>query len=88
MIHDTPNGQTQHEQPKWPATRIVHCPNGPVNACDEHAKQITGLMSFLGAHIVHTAAADGAQCENCVNEHKGSNVELRGCAGLYQRSPS
>jgi len=52
----------------WPATRTVHCPSGPVHACDLHASQITGLMRFLGAHAAHTMAPDGAQCENCKNE--------------------
>jgi hypothetical protein len=27
-------------------------------------------MRFLGAHVVHTAAPDGAVCENCENEAK------------------
>lgn len=60
----------------YPATRTVHCPNGPTHACDEHAAQITGLMQYLGAHVVHTAAPDGAQCANCVNA--ASNNEVRG----------
>lgn len=60
----------------WPATRTVHCPNRPVNACDRHVEQITGMMAFLGTHVIHTAAPDGAQCDNCVNEHKEPNELL------------
>jgi hypothetical protein len=55
---------------QFPATRTVHCPNGPVHACDDHAANITGLMAFLGIHAVHTAAPDNAECENCVNAAK------------------
>ena len=58
------------ETKSFPATRTVHYPSGPTNACDEHAAQLTGLMRFLGGHVVHTAAPDGAQCDNCVNEAK------------------
>ena len=56
------------DKTKYPATRTVHCPSGPVNACDEHAKVITGLMRFLGTHVAHTAAPDNAECANCKNE--------------------
>lgn len=55
-------------QTKYPATRTVHCPSGPLHACDLHASQLTGLMRFLGAHVAHTAAPDGSECENCKNE--------------------
>lgn len=63
----------------YPATRTVHCPNGPVDCCDDHAAQLTGLMRFLGAHVVHTHPKDGAQCSNCVNEAKAppSTNELK-----------
>lgn len=52
----------------YPATHLVHAPNGPVAACDKHARGIIGLFSFLGAHVVCTAAAPDAQCANCINE--------------------
>ena len=54
----------------YPATRIVHTPNGEVPCCDTHAAQVTGLFRFLGAHIVHTAASPSDQCTNCINEKK------------------
>lgn len=56
--------------PQFPATRIVHCPSGPVACCDTHASQITGLMNFLGVHVNHTAAMPDDQCSNCINSYK------------------
>lgn len=53
----------------FPATVLVHCPNGPTAACDEHARGIQGIMRFLGAHTVCTPAPEGSQCGNCVNEN-------------------
>ena len=52
----------------FPATRIVHCPSGPVPACDKHAQDITKLFNFMGAHVVHTKANPADQCSNCANE--------------------
>lgn len=54
----------------YPATHTVHCPNGPTDACEKHARGIVGLMNFLGTHVVCTPAADDAQCANCHNESK------------------
>lgn len=51
-----------------PAIAIVHAPNGPVPCCDEHARQLRGLFSFLGAHVGITPALNGEECTNCVNE--------------------
>jgi hypothetical protein len=53
---------------QFPATRIVHCSNGPIPCCDAHAAQLVGLMSFLGAHVGQTPALHNEQCTNCVNE--------------------
>jgi hypothetical protein len=53
---------------KYPATRIVHWPNGPVPCCDAHAAQLAGLAGFLGAHVAQTVALHDEQCANCVNE--------------------
>lgn len=55
---------------KFPATQIVHCASGPVNACDQHAGEIKGLMNFVGAHVVSTKLEKPAECGNCVNEAK------------------
>lgn len=55
---------------KYPATHVAHWATGPVNCCGEHARQLVGLGSFLGAHVALTKAEDGAECSNCVNEHK------------------
>ena len=50
------------------ATWIVHTPSGPVLACELHAVKIAALMSFLGIYTNRTAAPEGAQCSNCLNE--------------------
>lgn len=55
---------------EYPATATVHWPSGPVDACDQHAKELMALGGFMGAHVVATKAPDGAQCSNCVNEAK------------------
>jgi len=55
---------------KYPATRIVHWPNGPVPCCDTHAAQLAGLAGFLGSHVAQTPALDGEECMNCVHEAK------------------
>lgn len=61
---------TTNTKAKYPATRTAHCPTGPTHCCDDHAAAVTALMRFLGAHVVHTAAPDNAECTNCVNEAK------------------
>ena len=54
---------------KYPATKVVHWHDGPVNACDEHCSQLVGLANFMGTlHVVVTKAVDGAECSNCINE--------------------
>lgn len=55
---------------KYPASVVVHCPTGPVHACEEHAKQIQGLMSFMAAHTVCTKSDGKHECSNCVDENK------------------
>ena len=52
---------------RFPATRTVHWPSGPVHACDMHASQLVGLSRFLGAHVGVTTAPDRSVCENCKN---------------------
>lgn len=54
----------------YPATWIVHWPNGPTNACDMHMRQLAGLAAYLGAYVAVTAAPDGSECANCVNAAK------------------
>jgi len=58
---------TENEQ-KYPATKIVHWPTGPVFACEEHARQLIRLSRFLGTHVVVGEATGGAECSNCKNE--------------------
>lgn len=55
---------------EYPATVTVHTPTGPVDCCPNHALMLKNLMSFMGAHVGTTNAAEGAQCSNCVNEQK------------------
>lgn len=67
---DTPPDREEYETAMnpFPATQIVHCPSGPVPACDSHAESIRGLLAFLGAHTNATPALSGEQCRNCENE--------------------
>lgn len=60
---------------KYPAMRTVHWPSGPVHACDEHARQLVGLASFLGSHVGVTAAPDNSECANCANEAKAKEPQ-------------
>lgn len=39
---------------KYPATHVAHWATGPVNCCEEHAKQLVGLGKFMGSHIAVT----------------------------------
>ena len=55
---------------KYPATKTVHWPSGPVNACEEHARAIIALGNALSSHIVATKLDSEAECNNCVNEKK------------------
>lgn len=55
------------ETNEFPAVFTMHAPNGPTNACVNHARQIEGLFRMLGAHVAATKAPDGSQCDNCVN---------------------
>ena len=65
--NDMPN-----EAKSYPATQIVHCPSGPVAACDEHAAQLKALFGLLGGHIVATTLTAPEECTNCVNEEVDS----------------
>lgn len=54
-----------------PATRTVHWPTGPIDCCEEHARQLIMLNGILGGgHIVHTHVKEGTTCVNCENEAK------------------
>jgi len=55
---------------KHPATVVVHWATGPVNCCEQHARELTALGGFLGRHTAVTAATEGAECSSCVNENK------------------
>lgn len=56
---------------KFPATRTVHWPTGPVHCCEEHARQLMVLNGVMGGgHIAHTHPPLDAECVNCVNEAK------------------
>jgi hypothetical protein len=57
----------------YPATKIVHWPTGPVNACNDHAAQLVNLARFMGTHVAVTAAPDGAECINCKNKASKEN---------------
>lgn len=54
--------------PTYPATLVLHTPNGPEPCCDKHAAALRGLMSMLGAHVLTVPAPEGSECANCRNE--------------------
>jgi len=54
--------------PTMPAKYTAHMPTGPVPCCEHHAKMLRGLMSLMGTHVGFTAAEEGAECSNCLNE--------------------
>jgi len=54
----------------FPAMYIAHWPSGPVACCEDHARGIQKLGSFMGTHVAITNAGPGAQCGNCLNESK------------------
>lgn len=58
------------EQTKFPATKTVHWPSGPTEACEVHAAQLVGLGRILGSHVGVSEAPEGAECANCANEAK------------------
>jgi hypothetical protein len=62
--------KTTEAKTKFPAIYTAHCPSGPVDCCEKHAGDIRGLYSVLGCHIGFNPAPKGAECINCVNEHK------------------
>lgn len=60
----------------FPATKTVHWPSGPVNACDRHTMKIVALGNVLGTHVAVTAAPEGATCKNCENERPGGEKDV------------
>jgi bacterioferritin-associated ferredoxin len=58
------------QETNYPATVTAHTVSGPVHSCEAHAQGIKALMSCMGTHVNFTAAPEGAQCANCVNEAK------------------
>ena len=64
---------TDIKELKYPATKTVHWPSGPVYACDNHAAQLVGLARFLGSHVGVTIAPDNSECGNCKNESAESS---------------
>ena len=66
---------------KFPATKTVHWPTGPVNCCENHARALAGLGRFMGSHIAVSTAPEGAECGNCKNatvERQESKYDDRG----------
>jgi hypothetical protein len=64
---------------KFPSSFIVHTPQGPHHACPEHARQVSGLFGFMGAHTVSEISRDRVACVNCVNESKEAEKEAARC---------
>lgn len=57
------------KQSKYPAAVTVHWSTGPVDVCEEHAKQLVTLANFLGSHVAVTELINkSSECKNCINE--------------------
>lgn len=56
---------------KFPTTHVVHWVTGPVECCEEHAKQLLALAKIMGnTHVpVSESQDDSAECSNCDNEN-------------------
>ena len=52
---------------EYPATCVAHWATGPVNTCDEHAKQLVALGRIMGCHVAVTQLEEPAECTNCAN---------------------
>ena len=52
----------------FPATLVLHTPNGPEPCCDKHAAALRGVMSMFGANVLTVPAPAGSECANCRNE--------------------
>lgn len=57
-------------EPRYPAAFTVHWATGPTPCCVKHARALINLGRMLGTHVPATAAAEGAECVNCINEAK------------------
>ena len=64
--------ETGEKVAEYPATHVAHWATGPVNCCEEHARQIAGMGRFLRTHVAVTVPApEGSECSNCRNEAGG-----------------
>lgn len=54
---------------------IVHCPTGPIGACEKHKNGLVNLYSVLGCHVHVEPHESNDPCINCVNELKKEGVQ-------------
>jgi hypothetical protein len=60
---------------KYPATKIVHWPSGPVYTCDKHARQLVGMANLLGSHVGVENTTEEMECRNCINEARAEKPQ-------------
>lgn len=54
---------------KYPATRTIHWPTGPVQTCDKHTASLTAIARMLGYYVAVTKLRGESECTNCKNEN-------------------
>ena len=54
--------------PTFPASCIVHTPNGRTPACEKHAEQLEAVFRCMGGHTNRTPLEEPKPCSNCINE--------------------
>lgn len=55
---------------KFPATKLVHWPSGPVKACDRHARQLVKTGEIMGFVIGTADLVEPGECGSCITEAK------------------
>jgi hypothetical protein len=64
------------DEKTFPAVFTMHCPSGSTNACVKHARGIETLFGrMFGLRVPATAASEGSQCDNCLNEAKAKGAD-------------
>ena len=62
---------------QFPATKLVHWPNGPTYARDYHAEALEKIASSMNLRITaEDYILDDKQCTNCLNKNSITNWDL------------
>lgn len=57
---------------------LVHCPTGPIYACEEHKRQLINLYDIMGCHVGVEEVEQEHDCPNCKNEKEENEKEEEG----------